>query len=206
MARSKSSHRWLREHFDDPYVQRAQREGWRSRSVFKLQEIDNKDRILRPGMVVVDLGAAPGGWSQYASRRMRGRGRIVALDMLSMDPIEGVAFLQGDFGDQSVMDRLLREIGDTRVDLVMSDIAPNMSGIAAVDQPRAMHMAELTVGFASQVLGQGGDLLLKVFQGEGFDGLLADLRRLFRRVVSRKPKASRPRSSELYLLARNCSL
>ena len=206
MARSKSSGRWLKEHFDDEFVKRAQREGWRSRGVFKLEEIDGRDKLLRPGQTVVDLGAAPGGWSQYAARRLRGRGRIVAMDILAMDPIEDVTFVQGDFLEDATLRRLTREVGERAVDLVLSDMAPNMSGVKGVDQPRSIYLAELAVDFASRVLGPGGDLLLKVFQGEGFDPLLADLRRSFERVVSRKPKASRPRSREVYLLARNYRL
>lgn len=206
MTRSKSSGRWLREHFTDEYVQRAQREGWRSRGAFKLAEIDRRDRILRPGMTVVDLGAAPGGWSQYASHRLGRNGRIVALDLLEMDVMPGVEFVQGDFREQATLDALLAVLGDSRADLVMSDLAPNISGVRAVDQPRAIYLAELTTDLAAKVLCAGGDLLLKVFQGEGFDVLLKDLRTRFDRVVSRKPNASRARSRELYLLARNYRL
>lgn len=206
MARSKSSGRWLKEHFDDEFVKRAQREGWRSRGVFKLEEIDARDKLLRPGMTVVDLGAAPGGWSQLAARRLRGRGRILAMDILPMDPLEGVTFIQGDFLEDGALDRLSLEVGEGGVDLVLSDMAPNMSGMKGVDQPRSMYLAELAVDFAKSVLSPGGDLLLKVFQGEGFDPLLMDLRRRFGRVASRKPKASRPRSREVYLLARNYRL
>lgn len=206
MARSKSSSRWLKEHFEDEYVRRAQREGWRSRGAFKLEEIDDRDRLLRPGMAVVDLGASPGGWSQLAARRLRRRGRVISMDILPMDPIEDVTFIQGDFLDASNMARLSQEIAGGPVDLVLSDMAPNMSGVKAVDQPRSMYLAELAVDFAKDVLAPGGDLLLKVFQGEGFDPLLAELRRNFGRVASRKPKASRPRSRELYLLARNYRL
>lgn len=203
MARSKSSGRWLREHFDDPYVKRAQQEGYRSRAVYKLEEIDRRDRLLQPGMTVVDLGAAPGGWSQYAKRAVGERGRVVALDILPMDPMAGVEILQGDFREQEVLDRLLQTLGDRPVDLVISDMAPNISGVNSVDQARAMYLAELAVDFAKQILKPGGDLLLKIFQGEGFEAVLADLRRSFRSVVIRKPKASRPRSREVYALARN---
>lgn len=203
MARSKSSGRWLREHFDDPYVKRAQQEGYRSRAVYKLEEIDRRDRLLRPGMTVVDLGAAPGGWSQYARRAVGEKGRVVALDILPMDSMAGVEILQGDFREQEVLDRLLQTLGDHPVDLVISDMAPNISGVNSVDQARAMYLAELAVDLAKQILKPGGDLLLKVFQGEGFDAILAELRRSFKSIVIRKPKASRPRSREVYALARN---
>lgn len=203
MARSKSSGRWLREHFEDPYVKRAQQEGYRSRAVYKLEEIDRRDRLFRPGMTVVDLGAAPGGWSQYARRSIGDRGRVVALDILPMDPVPGVEFLQGDFREQEVLDRLLDTLGGEPVDLVISDMAPNISGVNSVDQARAMYLVELAVDLAKQILKPGGDLLLKIFQGEGFDPVLADLRRSFKSVAIRKPKASRPRSREVYALARN---
>ncbi len=203
MARSKSSGRWLKEHFQDEFVQRAQREGWRSRGAFKLEEIDAKDRLLKPGMVVLDLGAAPGGWSQYAARRLGHAGRVIALDILPMDSLADVAFLRGDFREPSVVDTLLEILGDDRADLVMSDMAPNMSGVKAVDQPSSMYLAELALDLAEQVLRPGGSFLVKVFQGEGFDELLKSMRGRFGKVASRKPKASRDRSRELYLLARN---
>ena len=206
MARSRSSGRWLKEHFEDAYVRRAQREGWRSRGVFKLQEIDDRDRLLRPGILVVDLGASPGGWSQLAARRLGGRGRVIAIDLLPMDPLASVSFIQGDFREDSSMARLSQEIGGQPVDLVMSDMAPNMSGVKAVDQSRSMYLSELAVDFAGTVLSPGGTLLLKVFQGEGFGSLRVELRQHFATVASRKPKASRPRSRELYLLARNYGL
>lgn len=201
MARSKSSSRWLREHFDDEYVQRAQREGWRSRAVYKLAELDQKYRLLKPGMAVVDLGAAPGGWSQYAARVLGAKGRIIALDILPMDSLPGVVFIEGDFRDEAVLARLEAELGGQAIDLVMSDMAPNISGMGAVDQPRAMYLVELAVDFARQHLRAGGTFVAKVFQGEGFDALVQDLRRDFERVVVRKPKASRPRSREVYLVA-----
>ena len=206
MGRSKSSGRWLREHFDDEYVKRAQREGWRSRGAFKLAEVDRRDRLLRSGMTVVDLGAAPGGWSQYASKCLGGSGRVLALDLLQMEPLPGVEFVQGDFREEGVVASLRLRLGDHRVDLVMSDMTPNISGVRAVDQPRAMHLAEVAVEFAAEMLRPGGDLLIKVFQGEGFQQLHADLRRRFASVASRKPLASRSRSRELYLLARNYRL
>ena len=205
-ARTASSSRWLREHFDEAYVKRAQSEGWRSRAAFKLEEIDQKDRLLKPGQTVLDLGAAPGGWTQYVARRLDGRGRIVALDILPMDAFEGVTVLEGDFREEETLQRLLAVLADAPADLVLSDMAPNMSGTRVVDQPRAMLLAELAVDLARQVLRPGGSLLVKVFQGEGFDALLKDLRAAFGSVVTRKPQASRARSPELYLLARNYRL
>ena len=202
MGRSKSSQQWLRKHFDDEYVKRAQREGYRSRAVYKLDEIQQKDHILRPGSVVVDLGAAPGGWSQYAAQVLKGKGRIIALDILPMDPLPGVEFLQGDFREDDVLNALNELLGDATVNLVMSDMAPNISGMDAVDQPRSMYLVELAADFAASVLGKGGDLLFKGFQGEGFDSLLKDLRGQYRKVLIRKPKASRPRSREVYVLAK----
>lgn len=206
MARSKSSRRWLQEHFADEYVKKAQREGYRSRAVYKLDEIQQKDRLIRPGITIVDLGAAPGGWSQYATRLLDGRGKIIASDILPMDGLPDVEFIQGDFREEEVFNQLLTAIGDHPVDLVMSDMAPNISGVEAVDLPRAMYLAELAVDLASRVLGPGGDLLFKVFQGEGFDELVKDLRSRFTRLVIRKPKASRPRSREVYVLARGYKL
>jgi 23S rRNA (uridine2552-2'-O)-methyltransferase len=206
MARSKSSERWLREHFGDEFVRQAQALGLRSRAAFKLLEIDKRDRLLRQGLTVVDLGAAPGGWSQVVADRVGPRGRVVALDLLPIEPLPGVTVLQGDFTEQAVLDRLLVSLEGRPVDLVLSDMAPNMSGMKAVDQPRAALLAELALDCAGQVLRPGGDLLLKMFQGEGFDPLLADLRKAFDKVVVRKPKASRARSREVYLLARNYRL
>ncbi len=200
MARSKSSARWLQEHFDDPYVLKAQKEGWRSRAIYKLQELDEKDRLFRPGMVVVDLGAAPGGWSQWAAQQVGQSGEVFALDILPVDPYAGVTFIQGDFRDEVVYNNLLDALNGREVDLVMSDMAPNMSGNKAVDIPKAMHLVELTVELADQVLKPNGIVLMKVFQGEGFDVLLNDLRSRYKQVLSRKPKASRPRSKEIYVL------
>jgi len=202
MARSKSSHRWLREHFDDEYVKRAQREGYRSRAVYKLDEIQQKDRIIKPGMAIVDLGAAPGSWSQYASGLLGGKGTVVAMDILPMEALPGVRFVQGDFREDDVLDKLLQALEGQEVDLVMSDMAPNISGMDAVDQPRAMYLAELAVDFAERVVRPGGELLIKVFQGEGFDELVRGLRSHYQKVVIRKPRASRPRSREVYALAR----
>ena len=201
MPRSKSSHQWLRKHFDDEYVKRAQREGYRSRAIYKLAEIQERDRIIRPGMTIVDLGAAPGGWSQYAAGILKGRGRVIALDILSMEELPGVEFIQGDFREDDILELLMEKLAGTQVDLVMSDMAPNISGMGAIDQPRSMYLVELAVDFADKVQGKGGSLLCKVFQGEGFDQLLKDLRGKYSKVLIRKPKASRSRSREVYLLA-----
>lgn len=201
-----SSRRWLEEHLDDEYVLRAKKEGYRSRAVYKLLEIDDKDRLLKPGMTVIDLGAAPGGWSQVARRRLGDSGRVLALDILEMDNLAGVEFLCGDFREESVMADLLAMLGDSRVDLVMSDMAPNMSGVRDLDKTRAMYLVELAFDLAQQVLRPGGDLLMKVFQGPGYDQFLKELRSSFDKVVTRKPKASRARSSEVYLLARGFKL
>ena len=202
MARSKSSRRWLREHFEDEYVKRAQREGYRSRAVYKLEEIQQKDRVIKPGMTVVDLGAAPGSWSQFASSLVGREGKVVATDILPLDPLPGVSFVQGDFREDEVLEQLLQILEGRSVDLVMSDMAPNISGMDAVDQPRAMYLAELAVEFAQRVLRPGGALLIKIFQGEGFDALLKDLRSQYEKVVIRKPRSSRARSREVYALAR----
>lgn len=200
--RSASSQRWLRRQGQDPYVRRAQAEGWRSRAVFKLEELVQRDRLVRPGMVVVDLGAAPGGWSQYVARRLDGRGRVLAVDVLSMDTLAGVEILQGDFTEEAVLGSLLERLAGQPVDLVMSDMAPNMSGTRAVDQPRAMLLAELALDFAQRVLRPGGDFVVKLFHGEGFDGFVRDCRASFEHVRVRKPEASRGDSRETYLVAR----
>ncbi len=200
--RSKSSGRWLEEHFSDPFVQRAKDSGLRSRAAFKLEEIDRAEKLIYPGVAIVDLGAAPGGWSQYAARRLAGKGSVFALDLLPMDAIPGVTFLQGDFREQAVLDALLGELGGRRVDLVMSDMAPNISGVDVVDHARAADLEALALDFARRVLGPEGVLVMKVFQGAGFQELLAEARRSFQAVRMRKPKASRQRSSETYLVAR----
>jgi 23S rRNA (uridine2552-2'-O)-methyltransferase len=192
----------LQEHEKDPYVLRARKEGYRSRASYKLLELDAKDRLFRPGMVVVDLGAAPGGWSQIAAQRVGDRGRVIASDILAMDSIAGVDFIQGDFTEDSVFNQILAVLGDDRADLVISDMAPNMSGMKAVDQPRAMYLMELAVDMARQVLKPGGVFVAKLFQGEGSDALLQELKRLFQRVVVRKPDASRARSREVYVVAK----
>ncbi len=202
MARSKSSRKWLNEHFNDPYVKQAQQLGYRTRASFKLLEIQEKDKLMRPGMCVVDLGAAPGGWSQVAARLVGDHGRVVASDILPMDSLPGVEFIQGDFTEQDVLEQVLAAIGDQRVGLVMSDMAPNMSGIAAVDQPASLYLVELALDMAQQVLAPGGAFLAKVFQGEGFDELLVQMRQRFKSVVIRKPKSSRDRSKEVYLLGK----
>lgn len=202
MARTKSSSRWLQEHFDDPYVKKAQDLGYRSRAVFKLLEIQEKDHLLRPGMTVLDLGAAPGGWAQVAAAAVGDRGRVIASDILPMDPVPGVRFVQGDFREEEVFNAILAALDGRPVDLVICDMAPNMSGTRAVDQPRAMYLAELALDMARRVLAPGGDFLVKVFQGEGIDAYRADLRRSFERLLVRKPGASRARSSEVYLLGR----
>lgn len=205
---SKSSRQWLDEHFSDHYVKRSQAEGWRSRAVYKLEEIDQKDKLIKPGMSIVDLGAAPGGWSQYAARFMRergGAGKVFALDILPMASIAGVDFIEGDFRETEVLEQLMALMGDVAenkgADLVLSDMAPNTSGVAAVDLPRTIYLAELAMDLALQVLKPQGRFLVKVFQGEGFEEYLRSMRSQFSQVVSRKPKASRPRSREIYLLA-----
>ena len=201
MARSKSSSRWLQEHFNDPFVKRAQAEGWRSRAVYKLEELIERDRLLKPGMVVVDLGAAPGGWSQMVRARLGDKGRIFALDILPMQGIAGVDFIEGDFREEAVLKTLEKHLDGSRVDLVLSDMAPNLSGVGSVDQPRAMHLAELAEEFADRHLVKGGAFLTKLFQGEGFDAYVKRLRQRYERVSMRKPRASRARSPEVYALA-----
>lgn len=202
MARSKSSDGWLKEHFSDHYVQKAKQEGWRSRAVYKLQEIDEKDRLFKPGMCVVDLGAAPGGWSQWTTHKVGSGGEVFALDILPVEPFAGVTFIQGDFREEEVYQSLLDALAGREVDVVISDMAPNMSGNKGVDIPRAMYLVELCIDLADQVLKPNGDLLMKVFQGEGYDSLLKTLRDKYQKVITRKPDSSRSRSKEIYLLAR----
>src|SRR5688572_6821541 len=201
MARSKSSPRWLKEHFDDPYVKRAQAEGMRSRAAYKLEELIERDRLLKPGMVVVDLGAAPGGWSQVLRRDLGGKGRVIALDILDMPPIAGVEFIHGDFREPGPLSQLEELLGGAPVDLVLSDMAPNMTGVDTVDQARAMYLSELARDFADTHLKPGGNFLIKLFQGEGFDAYVKDLRTRYDKLVIRKPAASRRRSNEVYALA-----
>ncbi|MFT4763712.1 MAG: 23S rRNA (uridine2552-2'-O)-methyltransferase [Oleispira sp.] len=202
MARSKSSNDWMDEHFNDHYVMKAKEEGYRSRACYKLMEIDDKDKLIKPGMTVLDLGSAPGGWSQVAVQRVGDHGMVVASDILPMDGIAGVTFLQGDFTEEAVFDELMTIIGDRQVDLVISDMAPNMSGMSAVDQPSAMYLVELALDMARQVLKPGGSYAAKVFHGEGFDEYLKDMRSSFQKVVTRKPDSSRARSREVYLVAK----
>ena len=199
--RSRSSARWLKQHFADPFVQRAQSEGWRSRAVFKLEEIDRRAKLLRAGAVCLDLGAAPGAWSQYAARRVGARGRVVATDILPMPELPGVEFVQGDIREPEVFDKVLGLLPARQVDVLLSDMAPNLSGVDAIDQPRSLHLAELAVEMAERVLKPGGHALIKVFQGSGFVELLQSVRGRFGRVKLLKPEASRSRSPEMYLLA-----
>ncbi|HEY0768015.1 MAG TPA: SAM-dependent methyltransferase [Steroidobacteraceae bacterium] len=199
--RSKSSNRWLKEHFSDPFVQRAQSEGWRSRAVFKLEEIDRREHLLKPGQICLDLGAAPGAWSQYARRRVGRKGRVVATDILPMPELPGVEFVQGDFRAPELLSELLRLLPGRQVDIVLSDMAPNLSGVDVIDQPRSMHLAELALQICDRILKPGGGALIKVFQGAGFRELLQAARGNFARVKLVKPLASRSRSPETYLLA-----
>ncbi len=202
MPRSKSSRRWLDRQFSDPYVKRAQQEGYRSRAAYKLLEIQEKDRVLAPGMRVVDLGAAPGSWSQIAARLAGPQGQVFALDLLDIEPIPGVTIIAGDFREDAVLADLRSRLGGNALDLVLSDMAPNISGTAAVDQPRAVYLAELALALARECLKPRGAMVVKVFQGEGFDGMLRQMREGFDHVTSRKPRASRPQSRELYLVAK----
>lgn len=201
MAKSKSSSSWLKEHFDDYYVNKAKQEGWRSRAIYKLQEIDEKDNLFHAGMTVIDLGAAPGGWSQWTAQKIGETGRVFALDILPVEPYAGVTFIQGDFQEDSVYNALIDSLDGREVDLVISDMAPNMTGNKGIDMPRSMYLVELCIDLAQQVLKPKGTLLMKVFQGEGYDALLKTLRESYSKVLVRKPKASRPRSKEVYLLA-----
>ncbi len=202
-TRSKSSQRWLKEHFSDPYVKKAQAEGMRSRAAYKLEELVARDRFLKPGMTVVDLGAAPGGWSQWVRQALGEQGRVIALDILEMPSLAGVEFLHGDFREDAVLSALETTLGGAPVDLVLSDMAPNKSGMDAVDQPRMMYLAELAMDFADNHLRPGGTFLIKLFQGAGFDDYLRELRRRYAKVSIRKPAASRRRSPEVYALAQD---
>jgi 23S rRNA (uridine2552-2'-O)-methyltransferase len=206
MKRTNSSKRWLEEHFNDVYVKKAQAEGKRCRAVYKLQEIDEKENLFKSGMTVVDLGAAPGGWTQYVAEKLifpdnAARSKIIALDLLTMEPIDGVDFIQGDFGDDIVLQKLMAIIPERTVDVLLSDMAPNMSGNKEIDIPKAMYLAELTLDFGQSMLKPGGTLLMKIFHGAGFDDLIKQIRQQFKKVVIRKPQASRSRSRETYLLA-----
>ena len=202
----RSAGSWRERQERDPYVQMARRDGWRSRAVYKLEQILEKERILKPGMICLDLGAAPGGWSQYVSARLGGRARILAVDLLPMDSLPEVEIIQGDLTEDQVLQRLLDSLGNDRADLVMSDMAPNISGNKAVDQPRSMYLAELALELARQVLRRNGNFVCKLFQGQGTDEFIASARSSFERVRVMKPKASRPGSSEVYLVARNYQL
>lgn len=200
--RTPSSSRWLKEHHDDEYVLRARKENWRSRAIYKLSEMDEKDRLFKPGMTIVDLGAAPGSWSQYAMHKVGHNGKVFALDILPMNPVAGVDIIIGDFREESVLHELEALLDGRKIDVVISDMAPNTSGMKGVDQPRMMYLLDLAFDFSYHHLKPGGDFLMKIFQGEGFEEYLKQLRENFDKVLTRKPKASRARSSEIYLLAR----
>jgi 23S rRNA (uridine2552-2'-O)-methyltransferase len=202
MARSKSSGRWLNEHVNDPYVKQAQRDGYRSRASYKLIELIDKDRLIRPGMLVLDLGSAPGGWSQVVAPLVEPKGRVIASDILPMDSIADVEFIQGDFTEQEVFDQIMASLGGQQADLVMSDMAPNISGVNAADQAASMYLVELALDMAREALKPGGDFVAKVFHGEGYDDYVKDVRSSFNKVVVRKPDASRARSREVYLVAK----
>jgi 23S rRNA (uridine2552-2'-O)-methyltransferase len=202
MARSKSSGNWLQEHVNDPYVKQAQRDGYRSRSSYKLIQLHEKDHLIRPGMFIVDLGSAPGGWSQVATRLAGEKGRVIATDILAMDPLQNVDFIQGDFTEQSVLDAVLERLGGRRPQLVICDIAPNITGIDSADQASSMYLVELALDFVRQALSPGGDFVVKIFQGAGSDAYIKDVRGSFAKVLVRKPAASRPRSREVYLVAK----
>jgi 23S rRNA (uridine2552-2'-O)-methyltransferase len=206
MPRSKSSKQWLQEHFDDTYVKKAQAEGYRSRAIYKLKEIDEREHLIKPGMTVVDLGAAPGGWTQYLAEKIGGSGTIIALDCLPMDALPDVEFIQGDFREDEVLEKLINLLPERGVDLLLSDMAPNMSGTAGIDIPRAMYLAELAFDFAGKMLKPGAVMLIKVFHGAGFDELVRHAREHFEKVVIRKPEASRARSRETYMLAKGYNL
>jgi 23S rRNA (uridine2552-2'-O)-methyltransferase len=203
MARSKSSHRWLQEHVNDPYVKQAQKDGYRSRSSYKLIELNERDRLIKPGMLVLDLGSAPGGWSQVAGRIVGEKGRVIATDILPMDPVRNVEFIQGDFTQEDVFNKILETLGNRKPDLIICDIAPNISGIDSADQASSMYLVELALDMARRVLKSKGNFVAKVFQGSGSDAFLKELRTSFDKVSIRKPAASRPRSREIYVVARS---
>ncbi len=208
MAKSKSSNAWLQEHFDDKYVKKAQQEGYRSRAVYKLAEIQQKEKLIKPNMAIIDLGAAPGGWSQYAVKLVGKKGRVIASDILDIDPLPFVEFIQGDFTEQSVLDQILGVLAQSnsnnhKLDVVISDMAPNISGVESIDLPRSLYLCELALDMAKEVLKPGGSLVVKLFQGQGSDQYLRDVRSSFRQVKIRKPKASRARSKEVYVVAKN---
>ena len=205
MARSKSSGSWLKEHFDDEYVKRSQKEGYRSRAIYKLEEIQQKDNLIRHGMQVVDLGAAPGGWSQYAVELVGGNGRVVASDILPLDPLPFVEFIQGDFTEESVLNDILdvlnKDQSNSKADVVISDMAPNVTGVETIDQPKSIYLCELSLDMARLILKANGSFVAKLFQGDGSDAFIKDVRTSFKQVKIRKPKASRPRSREVYVVA-----
>ena len=200
MKPTKTSKAWMQEHLNDPYVKLAQKEGYRARAAYKLLEIDDKDKLIKPGMTIVDLGSTPGSWSQVAVQRLKGQGRVIALDILDMHPIAGVEFIQGDFREASVLRQLEAALNKSQVDLVIADMAPNITGIKDVDQAGAAYLTELALAFSKDWLKPNGNFLVKVFVGAGFDELVKDMRQMFDKVVTRKTKASRERSSEVYLL------
>ena len=200
MKRTKTSKAWMQEHVNDPYVKLAQKDGYRARAAYKLIEIDHKDRLIKPGMVVVDLGSTPGSWSQVAIQRLKGNGRVIALDLLPMVGIPGVEFIQGDFREDEILEQLEEKLNGQQIDLVISDMAPNISGISSVDQPNAVYLTELAVDFSLKWLKPEGNFLVKVFVGSGFEEIVKIMRESFDKVVTRKPKASRDRSTEVYLL------
>ncbi len=202
MARSKTSADWLKEHVEDIWVQKAQQDGYRTRASYKLIELDEKDQLIKPGHIILDLGAAPGGWSQVVTRKQKGNGLIIASDILPMDPIEDVTFIQGDFTEQAVFDAIMLAVNNRPVDLVISDMAPNMSGVASIDQPSAMYLVELALDMARQTLKPNGLFVAKVFQGDGFDDYVKEVKTSFAQVLIRKPKASRPRSREVYIVGK----
>lgn len=202
MAKNKTSRQWVHDHINDPYVKQAQAQGYRSRAAFKLLQIDERDHLLAPGKVVVDLGSTPGGWSQVVSKKVTPGGRVIALDLLPMEPVPGVHFIQGDFREDEVLEQLVAALEGKPVGLVLSDMAPNLSGIAVTDQARSIHLLELALEFSRQYLKPGGDMLVKVFQGSGFEALRRDMEQLFSSVAVRKPDSSRDRSAEVYLLCR----
>lgn len=202
MPRSKSSHRWLQEHVNDPYVKQAQKDGYRSRSSYKLIELNEKDRLIRPGMLILDLGSAPGGWSQVAGKLVGAKGRVLATDILPMEPVKNVDFIQGDFTDEAVFNQILESLNGAKPDLIISDIAPNISGVASADQGSSIYLVELALDMVRRVLKPKGDFVCKVFQGTGSDAYIKDVRTSFEKVSVRKPKASRPRSREVYLVGR----
>jgi len=202
MARSKSSARWLKEHVNDPFVKQAQKDGYRSRASYKLKELSDKDKLIKPGMLVIDLGSAPGGWSQVASELVGDHGKLIASDILPMDPLPGVDFIQGDFTEEAVFDQIMAAIGGQPVDVVISDMAPNLSGISSVDQAASIYLIELALDMANQVLKPKGSFVAKAFQGEGYDAFVTQVREQFDSVVIRKPDSSRARSREVYVVGR----